>query len=89
MPCELAKIDMRMFAKLIQNHHLRLVTHFNDSGLEQISQEFCEFQCAFHEEGEFEDAIKLTEMMLCQWISSYSGCQQIIVFHGSKAFVEG
>jgi hypothetical protein len=34
LPCELAKIDMRMFAKLIQNHHLHLVTHFNDSGLE-------------------------------------------------------
>jgi hypothetical protein len=34
---ELTKIDMRMFAKLIQNHHLHLVTHLNDSGLEQIS----------------------------------------------------
>ena len=44
LPCELAKIDMRMFAKLIQNHCLHLVTHFNDSGLEQISQEFCAFQ---------------------------------------------
>ena len=58
---KLAKIDMRMFAKLIQNHHLRLVTHFNDSGLEQISQEFCAFQQALHEEVEFKEAIKLTE----------------------------
>ena len=61
LPCELARIDMRMFAKLMQNHHLHLVTHFNDSGLEQISQEFCEFQHAFREEEEFEDAIKVTE----------------------------
>ena len=29
--------------------------------MEQISQEFCAFQCAFHEKEEFEDAIKLTE----------------------------
>ena len=53
---------MRIFAKLIQNHYLHLVTHFNDSGLEQISQEFCEFQHAFYEEEEeFKEAIKLTE----------------------------
>jgi hypothetical protein len=52
---------MRMFAKLIQNHHLRLVTHFNDSGLEQISQEFYAFQQAFCEEVEFKEVIKLTE----------------------------
>ena len=48
-------------AKLIQNHHLRLVTHFNDSDLEQISQEFFAFQQAFHEEVEFKEVIKLTE----------------------------
>jgi hypothetical protein len=34
---------MRTFAKLIYNHYLNLVTRFNESGLEQISQEFCEF----------------------------------------------
>jgi hypothetical protein len=34
LPCELPKIDMQMFSKLIENHHLRLVNHFNDSGLE-------------------------------------------------------
>ena len=50
-----------MFAKLVQNHHLHLVTHFNDSGLEQINQEFCAFQQALHEEVEFKEAIKLTE----------------------------
>jgi hypothetical protein len=61
LSCELAKIDMRMFAKLMQNHHLHLVTHFNDSGLEWISQEFCAFQHAFCEEVEFKEAIKLTE----------------------------
>ena len=61
LPCELAKIDIRMFAKLIQNHHLHLVTHFNDSSLERISQEFCAFQQAFCEEVEFKEAIKLTE----------------------------
>ena len=44
LPCQLAKIDMRMLVKLIQNHCLHLVTHLNDSGLEQISQEFCAFQ---------------------------------------------
>ena len=61
LPCELAKIDMRMFAKLIQNHCLHLVTHFNDSGLKQISQEFCKFQGSFHEEEEFKEAMELTE----------------------------
>ena len=61
LPCELAKIKMRMFAKVMQNHHLHLVTYFNDSGLKQIGQEFCAFQHAFHQEEEFEDAIKLTE----------------------------
>ena len=62
LPCELAKIDMRIFAKLIQNHYLHLVTPFNDPGLERISQEFCEFQHAFYEEvEEFKEAIKLTE----------------------------
>ena len=60
LPCELAQIDMRMFAKLIQNHCLHLVTNFNDSGLEQISQEFCKFQCSFHEEG-FKEALELTD----------------------------
>ena len=33
LPCKLAKIDMRMLVKLIQNHCLHLVTHLNDSGL--------------------------------------------------------
>ena len=61
LPCELAKIDMRMIAKLIQNHCLHLVTHFNDSGLKQISQEFCKFQGSFHEEEEFKEAMELTE----------------------------
>ena len=35
--------DKRIFANLIQKHYLHLVTHVNDSGLEQISEEFCEF----------------------------------------------
>jgi hypothetical protein len=47
LPCELAKIDVRTFAKLIQNHHFCSVTHFNDSGLEQISKEFCENSTCF------------------------------------------
>jgi hypothetical protein len=61
LPCELAKIDMRVFVKLIQNHHLHLVTHFNYSGLEQISQEFCDFQYPFCEEEESKEALELTD----------------------------
>ena len=38
-----------------------MITHFNDSGLEQISQEFCAFQQDFHEEEEFKEFIDLTE----------------------------
>ena len=61
LSCKLTKIDMRMFARLIQNHCLHLVTHFNDSGLEQISQEFYEFQHAFCEKVEFKETIKLID----------------------------
>jgi hypothetical protein len=89
LPCELTRIDMRMFPKFIQNHCLHLVTHFYDSGLEQISQKFCECQHAFYEEENVKKPWSSQMMMLCQWISSDSGCQQIIIFHGSKAFVEG
>ena len=52
--------DKRIFANLIQNHHLHLVTYVNDLGLEQISQEFCEFQHAFCEEVELKGAMELT-----------------------------
>ena len=34
LPYELAKFEMGMLVKFIQNHYLHLVTHFNDSGLE-------------------------------------------------------
>ena len=61
LPYELAKFEMGMLVKFIQNHYLHLVTHFNDSGLEWTSQVFCDFQCAFCGGEEFKEATKLTE----------------------------
>jgi hypothetical protein len=88
LPCEVAKIDMRMFAKFIQNHCLHLVTHFNDSGLEQISQEFCKFQCSIHEEG-FKEALELTDNDAISMDFKQLWLPKQIVFHNSKAFAEG
>jgi hypothetical protein len=57
LPCELCRIDMRQFVKLLQSHRQRLLPFFGADGIEDISKEFAEFLRAFRDERLFKEAV--------------------------------
>lgn len=57
LPHELAHLDMRQFAKVLQLHRDRLLPVFKAEGIESISQQFSQFLRALRQEPQFKDAV--------------------------------
>ena len=57
LPRELCQIDMRQFVKLLQLHRERLLPHFGEDKIDDISKEFSELLRAFREEPQFKESV--------------------------------
>ena len=58
VPHDLSSIDMRQLVNTVQQHRARLLSVFDEHGIEDICHDFRSFQRAFREETVFQEAVK-------------------------------